>query len=126
MYIGKVAALSGATVKCIRHYEDIGLLPTPRREGKYRVYTQETVERLVFIKCAQQLGFRLKEMQDIFQRGDELSHRDLVRQAIAAKKQELSRRIEELQRHFSGLEEFEQSLLDSTALCDLERLPAVN
>ncbi|MCG8910507.1 MerR family transcriptional regulator [Pseudomonas sp. DP-17] len=125
MYIGKVAELSGATVKCIRHYEEIGLLPTPRREGKYRVYTQETVELLVFIKCAQQLGFRLREMQDIFLRGGELARWDLVREAIAAKKQELSRRIEELQSHYNGLEDFEKSLLDSTALCNLEHLPAV-
>lgn len=125
MYIGKVAELSGTTVKCIRHYEAIGLLPTPRREGKYRVYTQETVELLVFIKCAQQLGFRLREMQDIFLRGDELARWDLVREAITAKKQELSRRIEELQSHYKGLEDFEKSLLDSTALCDLERLPDV-
>lgn len=125
MYIGKVAELSGTTVKCIRHYEEIGLLPTPRREGKYRVYTPETVELLVFIKCAQQLGFRLKEMQEIFQRDDELSRWDLVREAIAAKKQELSRRIAELQSHYEGLEDFEKSLLDATALCDLERLPAV-
>lgn len=125
MYIGKVAELSGTTVKCIRHYESIGLLPTPRREGKYRVYTQETVELLVFIKCAQQLGFRLKEMQDIFERGDELARWDLVREAIAAKKQELSRRIEALQSHYNGLEDFEKSLLDATALCDLERLPIV-
>jgi DNA-binding transcriptional MerR regulator len=125
MYIGKVAELSGTTVKCIRHYEAIGLLPTPRREGKYRVYTQETVELLVFIKCAQQLGFRLKEMQDIFERGDELARWDLVREAIAAKKQELSRRIEALQSHYNGLEDFEKSLLDATALCDLERLPIV-
>ncbi|MCP1647902.1 MerR family transcriptional regulator [Pseudomonas nitroreducens] len=125
MYIGKVAELSGTTVKCIRHYEDIGLLPTPQRLGKYRVYTQEAVELLLFIKCAQQLGFRLREMQEIFRRGDELSRADLVRQAIAAKKEELSCRIEELQRHYSGLEDFEQSLLGSTALCDLQRLPAV-
>ncbi|KJK02686.1 MerR family transcriptional regulator [Pseudomonas sp. 21] len=125
MFIGKVAELSGTTVKCIRHYEAIGLLPTPRREGKYRVYTQETVELLVFIKCAQQLGFRLREMQDIFLRGDELARWDLVREALAAKKQELGRRIEELQSHYKGLEDFEKSLLDSTALCDLERLPDV-
>ncbi|MFS2127527.1 MerR family transcriptional regulator [Pseudomonas sp. Pseusp97] len=125
MYIGKVAELSGSTVKCIRHYEEIGLLPTPRREGKYRVYTQETVELLVFIKCAQQLGFRLREMQEIFQREDDRPRWDLVREAIAAKKQELSRRIAELQHHCDDLEAFERSLQDSTALCDLERLPAL-
>ncbi len=67
MYIGKAAQLSGTTVKTIRHYEDIGLLPPPAREGKYRVYSQQSVELLTFIKCAQQLGFKLKEMQAILQ-----------------------------------------------------------
>ncbi|WP_141695452.1 MerR family transcriptional regulator, partial [Paenibacillus polymyxa] len=58
MYIGKAAQLSGTTAKTIRHYEDIGLLPPPVREGKYRVYNQQCVELLTFIKCAQQLGFK--------------------------------------------------------------------
>ncbi|KTC63731.1 MerR family transcriptional regulator, partial [Pseudomonas fluorescens ABAC62] len=86
MYIGKAARLSGTTVKTIRHYEDIGLLPPPLREGKYRVYTLQSVELLMFIKCAQQLGFRLKEIQTILQdhRGRELPW-DVASQAIAQK-----------------------------------------
>ena len=73
MYIGKAAQLSGTTVKSIRHYEEIGLLPEPKREGKYRIYSQQSVEVLTFIKCAQQLGFKLKELQVILNnyRGDE-------------------------------------------------------
>ena len=65
MYIGKAAQLSGTTIKCIRHYEEIGLLPPPQRRGAYRIYTSQSVELLTFIKCAQQLGFKLKEMQAI-------------------------------------------------------------
>ncbi len=100
MYIGKAAQLSGTTVKTIRHYEDIGLLPPPAREGKYRVYSQQSVELLTFIKCAQQLGFKLKEMQAILQdhRGQELPW-DLANQAIADKKLELKTQIEGLQKH---------------------------
>lgn len=86
MYIGKAAQLSGTTVKCIRHYEKIGLMPEPVREGKYRIYSQQSVELLSFIKCAQQLGFKLKEMQAIFQdyRGEEIPW-GLAQQAIADK-----------------------------------------
>lgn len=65
MYIGKAAQLSGTTIKSIRHYEAIGLLPSPQRQGKYRIYSQHSVEWLKFIKCAQQLGFKLKEMLTI-------------------------------------------------------------
>lgn len=39
MYIGKAAKLSGTTIKSIRHYEDIGLLPPAQRQGKYRITT---------------------------------------------------------------------------------------
>ena len=74
MFIGKAAQLSGTTIKAIRHYEAIGLLPAPQRQGQYRVYSEQNVELLMFIKCAQQLGFKLKELQEILHghRGDEL------------------------------------------------------
>ncbi|RBL65615.1 MerR family transcriptional regulator, partial [Pseudomonas sp. MWU13-2625] len=38
MYIGQAAQLSGTTVKSIRHYEAIGLLPEAPRQGRYRLY----------------------------------------------------------------------------------------
>lgn len=121
MYIGKTALLSGTTVKTIRHYEDIGLLPQPAREGKYRVYSQQSVELLTFIKCAQRLGFRLKEMQAILQdhRGKELP-RDLAEQAIADKKLELKAQIQRLQNIYDGLEQFENSLMDAQHQCQFE------
>ncbi|VVM82416.1 Mercuric resistance operon regulatory protein [Pseudomonas fluorescens] len=122
MYIGKAAQLSGTTVKTIRHYEGIGLLPPPMREGKYRVYNQQSVELLTFIKCAQQLGFKLKEMQAIIQAhsGQALPW-DVVSQAIAAKKLELKARIEGLQNIYNGLEQFESSLKDAEFQCLFER-----
>ncbi|WP_460150907.1 MerR family transcriptional regulator [Pseudomonas sp. S3_A03] len=123
MYIGKAALLSGTTVKTIRHYEDIGLLPPPVREGKYRVYSQQSVELLTFIKCAQQLGFKLKEMQAILQdhRGQELPW-DLANKAIADKKIELKAQIQGLQNIYDGLEHFESSLKDAQYQCQFEHL----
>lgn len=123
MYIGKAARLSGTTVKTIRHYEDIGLLPPPQRQGKYRVYSQQSVELLTFIKCAQQLGFKLKEMQAILQdhRGQELPW-DLVNKAITDKKLELITRIQGLQKVYAGLAEFETSLKDAQHQCQFEHL----
>ena len=114
MFIGKVARLAGTTVKCIRHYEAIGLLPEPRREGKYRIYTQETVERLSFIKGAQQLGFKLKEMQVILQ-GQQAGDlpRQLMLDAIVAKKIELSVQMTQLQQMLDGLQAFERQLINA-------------
>lgn len=126
MYIGKAAQLAGTTIKSIRHYEDIGLLPPPQREGKYRVYSQQSVELLTFIKCAQQLGFKLKEMQAILQdhRGRELPW-DLANQAIATRKLELMTQIEGLQKVYAGLEEFEASLKDANYQCQFEHLAKI-
>ena len=67
MYIGQVAKLTGATPKAIRLYERIGLIATPRRNGRYRVYTAGDVQLIGVIKRAQSLGFRLAEMKELVQ-----------------------------------------------------------
>ena len=123
MYIGKAAQLSGTTVKTIRHYEKIGLLPPPERQGTYRVYNQQSVELLTFIKCAQQLGFKLKEMQTILQghRGFGLPW-EFAGKAIANKKLEVMEQINGLQQIYAGLEAFEASLEGASYPCGGERL----
>lgn len=122
MYIGKAAKLSGTTVKSIRHYEKIGLLPQAPREGKYRVYDQENVDVLRFIKCAQQLGFKLKELQGILA---DYGGRDFpwerAQQEIARKKQELTTQIDMLQQLHAGLQAFEKDLQDAREECHLLR-----
>jgi MerR family copper efflux transcriptional regulator len=123
MYIGQAARLSGSTVKSIRHYEAIGLLPPAQRQGKYRIYTQQSVELLMFIKCAQQLGFKLKEMQVMFERhrGEALAW-EFARVAIADKKRELMDSIGALQQRYCALETFEASLQNAQDQCRLDSL----
>jgi MerR family copper efflux transcriptional regulator len=123
MFIGKAAQLSGTTIKSIRHYEDIGLLPPAQRQGKYRLYDQQSVELLTFIKCAQQLGFKLKELQAMLEgyRGQALPWH-LAHQAIADKKQELTDKIAVLTRQYVQLTEFEASLKQAQSDCPLERV----
>ena len=118
MYIGKAAQLSGTTIKAIRHYEAIGLMPAPARQGGYRVYTEQSVERLMFIKCAQQLGFKLKELQEILlgYEGDALPW-DRAEQAIADKKRTLAAQIAVLQQMQAGLIEFETQLKGAQGDC---------
>ncbi|WP_028634274.1 MerR family transcriptional regulator [Pseudomonas parafulva] len=119
MYIGKAALLSGTTIKTIRHYEAIGLLPTPVRHGRYRVYDPRTVARLKFIKCAQQLGFKLKEMQGILQGQDDFELPwSVAAQAIAAKKQQVMAQISSLQLMYAGLDAFEAELQTASHRCE--------
>jgi DNA-binding transcriptional MerR regulator len=123
MYIGQAAQRSGTSIKSIRHYESIGLLPAARRQGKYRVYDQQSVDLLIFIKCAQQLGFRLKELQAIFagHQGQGMPWK-LAHEAIAVKKLEISQRIAVLSQQHLQLIEFETSLEQAKAECPLESL----
>ncbi|QBF25175.1 MerR family transcriptional regulator [Pseudomonas tructae] len=117
MYIGKAAQLSGATIKSIRHYERIGLLPAPRRQGSYRLYDQQSIALLSLIKCAQKLGFSLKEMQTLV--ADEQAGLPIekVRQAIAGKKAQVQAQIQALQLQHQGLLELEISLEHSQYDC---------
>ncbi|WP_409302096.1 MerR family transcriptional regulator [Pseudomonas sp. KCJK8993] len=123
MYIGQAARLSGTTIKSIRHYEAIGLLPEAPRQGRYRLYDAQSVEQLVFIKCAQQLGFKLKELQQVF-----AAHQgrafpwDQAHAALARKKRELRRQIDELQQLHARLDAFEDSLQQARDECPLGSL----
>ncbi|MBP5946342.1 MULTISPECIES: MerR family transcriptional regulator [unclassified Pseudomonas] len=123
MYIGQAAQRSGTTIKSIRHYESIGLLPTPRRQGNYRLYDQQSVELLIFIKCAKDMGFRLKELQAIFSgHHGEAMPWALAQQAIEAKKSEINRTMAELTRQYVQLEGFEVELERARVECPLEKL----
>jgi DNA-binding transcriptional MerR regulator len=62
-HLGAEVGLSAATV---RYYEGLGLLSKPARTAAgYRQYQQDAVERLRFIKSAQRLGLRLREIAEL-------------------------------------------------------------
>lgn len=64
--IGQVAAAAAVNIQTIRYYERRGLFTTPRRTPSgYRQYAEDAVHRLRFIKHAQELGFSLKEIQEL-------------------------------------------------------------
>jgi len=65
-FIGELAKQIEINPKTIRYYEDIDLLPRPKRgTNNYRVYSLDTVNRLSFIKKAQGLGFTLREIKEV-------------------------------------------------------------
>lgn len=66
MNIGQAAKVSGISAKMIRHYEQIGLFPSPKRtESGYRLYSEEDVHVLCFIRRARDLGFSLEKIHDL-------------------------------------------------------------
>ncbi|WP_326961559.1 MULTISPECIES: helix-turn-helix domain-containing protein [unclassified Arthrobacter] len=66
MHIGELAERTGLSLRTIRHYDDVGLLPaTARTDGGFRVYSPGDFERLMVIKQMKPLGFSLEEMAEI-------------------------------------------------------------
>ena len=64
--VGRVAALSGVTIRTLHHYDEIGLLsPVGRSAAGYRVYEEADLERLQRILFNRELGFALKDIQAI-------------------------------------------------------------
>ncbi len=69
--IGTLARHAAVNVETIRFYQRRGLIPEPAKPlSGYRHYSPETVDRVRFIKRAQELGFTLKEIVTLLQLGD--------------------------------------------------------
>lgn len=98
MNIGEAAEVSGVSVKMIRHYESIGLLPKVlRTEAGYRQYDDATVHTLRFIRRARDLGFSLPEIETLLGlwRNRRRASADVKRIALAHAA-DLQRRIDEM------------------------------
>ncbi|HZT69924.1 MAG TPA: heavy metal-responsive transcriptional regulator [Terriglobia bacterium] len=66
MQIGSLAKKAGVSVQTVRFYERSRLLPAPpRKESGYRVYSDQDLRRLLFIRQAKALGFSLDEIRTV-------------------------------------------------------------
>jgi DNA-binding transcriptional MerR regulator len=64
--IGELAGRVGLTERTIRYYEELGLLESVKRlEGGVRVYTDDDVRRLKYIRKLKTLGLTLQEMLEL-------------------------------------------------------------
>ena len=64
--IGEVAQRAGVRPSTIRYYESIGLLPPPARVNGRRRYDATVLDRLRIVRTAQEVGFTLDEIRDLF------------------------------------------------------------
>lgn len=68
MQIGELAERTGMSLRTLRHYDEIGLLtPSARSEGRFRLYTDDDLERLLVIRRMKPLGFSLEAMHHVMQ-----------------------------------------------------------
>jgi MerR family Zn(II)-responsive transcriptional regulator of zntA len=93
--IGELADELGLNPKTIRYYEEIGLLPEPRRNAAgYRIYGAAARERLRFIAKAKGIGLTLHEIGEILTLRDAgaepCAHvRELIDRKLAAVEEQL-------------------------------------
>ena len=97
--IGKLALVTDVTSDAIRYYEKEGLLaPTTKTSAGYRLYNEDAVRRLRFIKQAQHCGFSLSEIRELLtlKNSDAACCKD-VRSVAIDKKLQLAHKIKALQ-----------------------------
>ena len=64
--IGKAARLADVGVETVRFYERKGLIEKPpRMNSGYRQYPEKTIQRIRFIRRAKELGFSLREIEEL-------------------------------------------------------------
>ena len=108
MTISKAASKAGVGVETIRFYERRGLIQKPRKpEGNgFRVYPEETVQRTRFIRQAQEIGFKLREIDELLSlQSDPSADCADVRDRATVKLEEVNRKIVQLENMRSALEE---------------------
>ncbi|WP_397452778.1 MerR family transcriptional regulator [Pseudomonas sp. NA-150] len=99
MRIGDVAKCTGVSVDALRFYEEKGLIKPQRTANGYRLYPQETVQLVGYIKLAQQLGFSLAEIGEnlpLLWNSEQVSN-DLLATLFAQKIALLDQRVAQMQ-----------------------------
>ena len=114
--IGEVAGRAGVNIQTLRYYERRGLLAVPQRTASgYREYPAETVRLIRFVKRAQDLGFTLKEAEELIALRDAKGRkRSEVRSLAEAKMRDIDKKLAQLQAMHSAL----YSMVESCACRD--------
>lgn len=111
--IAQVAEQSDVNKETIRYYESIDLIPEPRRSATgYRLYTEESVDRIRFIKRAQTLGFTLNEIAELLSLEKKQSGNSKPVHMLALRK------LEEIESKIMQLQQLRSALQDLSCLCN--------
>jgi Zn(II)-responsive transcriptional regulator len=98
--IGELAKQAGVTPDTIRYYEKQQMMDHEvRTEGGFRLYTENDLRRLKFIRYARQLGFTLESIRELLSIRVDPEHHTCQesKSIVQARLSEVELRIEELQ-----------------------------
>lgn len=112
--IGELATRTGVSIDTVRFYERKRLLPRASRTvGGFRLFGAQTIERIRFIKQAQDIGLSLDEIGHLLQTGGGASECRSVRDLLSAKLAELNERMKIMR-------DFRRTLVNHLAACERE------
>lgn len=116
--IGQLARTCGFTAKTLRYYEEVGLLqPAVRSSSGYRLYAEDSVARLRFVRKAKGLGFALTDIRTILGITDEgripCEHVAAIIERDLRRIDTQLRRLRDLRRDLLGLRSRMVETLDS-------------
>lgn len=105
-YLRKQAAeKANINIETLRYYEKIQLInPPDRTENGYRIYPEEVINKINFIKSARECGFTLEEIKELFQISENQGH-DLNDVSLL-----LNHKIEEIETKIRSLEKMKETL----------------
>ena len=108
--IGRLARAADVGVETIRYYQDRQLLPVPPSDGAFRYYPLSLVERIRFIKRAQELGFALEEVRELLQLEDGADRMSIRRVA--------GERLSQIEAKLGDLKRMQRVLQDLLTECE--------
>lgn len=96
--IGSIARRFGVSPHTLRYYEKIGLIPPiSKNTSGRRVYSQNDIDRLHFIKRAQRMRFTLKEISSLITLGDGQSkEKPKIRKLVSEKLKDIDESLNDL------------------------------
>lgn len=95
--IGELGTAADVPTSTIRYYERAGLLrPEGRTLGNYRYYTDESLERLLFIRAAQATGFTIDDVSSLLVLRDGLNPCQEVQELIDQRLVDITQRMKAL------------------------------
>ena len=111
--IGEVAKRVGMTVEGLRFYERRGLIkPAARSTSRYRLYGEREVDALLFVKAAQEMGFALREIEEL------LAMRAGKADSCEAMRDRLAGKLDAVRHKIKLLRKLEKDLASGVKRCD--------
>jgi DNA-binding transcriptional MerR regulator len=119
--IGQLAAYAGVTVRAVRHYHQIGLLPEPERDASgYRRYGATAVVSLIKIRTLASTGVPLAQIGQILE-ADAAAFAEAVQRIDSHLRDEIDR-LETSRKQIAQLAAGDSLVLPPEVVCYLDRL----